>query len=105
MRLFRLLLVLPILTSAADIQLTSPLDHQVIQRHSSTEGTILIRGTQSGLDTGKTKYVAKIGAKGRWQALTAQIEKEHFSASVTASGPSRKSPLSRTPWRGGKRPV
>ncbi len=84
MRLFRLLLVLPILTSAADIQLTSPLDHQVIQRHSSTEGTILIRGTQSGLDTGKTKYMAKIGAKGRWQALTAQIEKEHFSASVTA---------------------
>ncbi len=68
----------------AEITLTSPLDHQVIQRHSSTEGTILISGSQSGLDAGKTKFEAKIGAKGKWQALSAQIEKENFSARVTA---------------------
>ena len=79
-----LLLFLPILASAAEITLTSPLDHQVIQRHSSTEGTVLIRGTQSGIDASKTKIEAKIGAKGRWQALSAQIEKEQFSASVMA---------------------
>jgi lysophospholipase L1-like esterase len=84
MRHLRLLLVLPVLASAAEITLTSPLDHQVIQRHSSTEGTISIRGSQSGLDASKARFEAKIGAKGRWQALSAQIEKEHFSARVTA---------------------
>ena len=78
------LLILPVLASAAEITLTSPLDHQVVQRHSSTEGTISIRGSQSGLDAGKTKFEAKIGAKGRWQVLNAQVEKEHFSARVTA---------------------
>jgi hypothetical protein len=84
MRLHFIFLALPFLASAAEITLTSPLDHQVIQRHSSTEGTVLIRGTQSELDAGKAKFEAKIGAKGRWQALSAQIEKEHFSASVAA---------------------
>lgn len=79
-----LFLCLPILASAAEIALTSPLEHQVIQRHSSTEGTVLIRGLQSGLDAGKAMLEAKIGAKGRWQALSAQIEKEQFSASVAA---------------------
>jgi len=68
----------------AEITLTSPLPYEVIQRHSSTEGTVLIRGTQSGLDAGKAKFEAKIGAKGIWQALSAQIEKEQFSASLAA---------------------
>jgi len=84
MRLHFLILALPILASAGEITLTSPLDHQVIQRHSSTKGTVLIRGSQSGLDASKAKFEAKIGAKGKWQALSAQIEKEHFLARVTA---------------------
>jgi lysophospholipase L1-like esterase len=84
MRLLRLLLALPVLASATEITLTSPLDHQVIQRHSSTEGTISIRGTQSGLEADKTKFEAKIGANGRWQVLNAQVENEHFSARATA---------------------
>lgn len=78
------LLILPVLASAAEITLTSPLDHQVIQRHSSTEGTISIRESQSGLEASKTKFEAKIGAKGRWQVLSAQVEKEYFSARITA---------------------
>ncbi|MCX6858410.1 MAG: hypothetical protein NTV80_26325 [Verrucomicrobia bacterium] len=79
-----LFLCLPFLASAAEIALTSPLDHQVIQRHSRTEGTVLISGSQSGLDAGKAKFEAKIGAKGNWQTLNVQIEKEQFSASMTA---------------------
>lgn len=81
---FSLIFALPVLASAADITLNSPLDHQVVQRHSSTEGTILISGSHTGLDMGKAKFEAKIGLNGKWQPLSVQTEKEHFVARVTA---------------------
>lgn len=57
---------------AAEVELSSPLDYQVIQRSSRTEGTLAIRGTQTGLDGGKTiwrvKTVTKLtGSRCRWR--------------------------------------
>ncbi len=69
---------------AAEIELSSPLDYQVIQRRSSTEGTVAIRGTQTGLDAAKARWQAKIGANAEWRPLRVEIDATTFSASLTA---------------------
>ncbi|MEI6712239.1 MAG: sialate O-acetylesterase [Verrucomicrobiota bacterium] len=79
-----IIFLFPVLASAAEITLNSPLEHQVVQRHSSREGTILVSGSQTGLDLGKARFEAKIGLNGKWQPLTTQTEKAYFSAQVTA---------------------
>lgn len=69
---------------AAEIGLSAPLDYQVVQRNSRTEGTLTIRGTQKGLDVAKASWKAKIGANTEWQPLKVEIDRDTFSASVTA---------------------
>ena len=69
---------------AAEIGLSAPLDFQVVQRNSRTEGTLTIRGTQKGLDVAKASWKAKIGANTEWQPLKVEIDRDTFSASITA---------------------
>lgn len=83
-----LLLTCPLLAlgslPAAEITLTAPLDYQVVQRSSRSEGRLEIRGTHAGLAAAKAVWRAKLGPEAAWQPLAVTLERDRFSASMTA---------------------
>ncbi len=68
--------------SHAEIQLTSPLDHQVVQRSGKDCGTIRITG--SGVATGTLMEAQLVGEKqsGEWQKLATTYAGEVFHATL-----------------------
>jgi hypothetical protein len=67
------------LLRGGDFKLSSPVDYQVIQRHSKTTGSIPIAGKFSG-----TAIEARIGGKGEWKRLDAQFSKGEFHSLMEA---------------------
>ena len=66
-----------------NISLSSPLDHQVIQRSSRKKGTLLIRGDYAGF--GSTRFIIEArlvvnGKPARWRKLSVNPKQNSFEA-------------------------
>lgn len=71
----------------AELRVTSPVDFQVSQRHTPTEGTILIRGTLMGQDPDGLSWQARVASgspPARWNQLAVTNTAAGFSAALTA---------------------
>lgn len=68
---------------AGVLQLSQPLDYQVIQRNAANRGDILIQGTTDIDLTGAT-FQSRIAKDGEWQPLKAKITKDGFSGHLEA---------------------
>jgi hypothetical protein len=72
---------------AAEVRLTAPLDYQVIQRTTRTEGTVLITVALADRDAVKTSWQARItsgGQSNQWRDLRVNVIPTGVSASLTA---------------------
>ncbi|WP_395738076.1 sialate O-acetylesterase [Prosthecobacter sp.] len=63
----------------AQLKLTAPLEHQVIQRSSKDKGSVRIAGSADA-----SVVEARIGSSGDWKRLDAKFEAGHFTASLDA---------------------
>jgi len=71
--------------AAAGLTLSSPLGHQVLQRHSMDRGTVPLEGTDGSNDDGtihlETRFVAD-GRPGPWQRIDAPTVKGRFRCRI-----------------------
>jgi hypothetical protein len=68
---------------AGVLQLSHPLDFQVIQRNAANRGEVLIQGT-TDLELTGTTFQSQIAKEGKWQPLNAKITKDGFSGHLEA---------------------
>ena len=68
---------------AGVLQLSQPLDYQVIQRNAANRGDVLIQGT-TDIDLKGTTFQSRIAKEGEWQPLNAKITKDGFSCHLEA---------------------
>jgi hypothetical protein len=82
--LFTVLCLLLSPAGCANLQLSSPLEHQVIQRGADHRGTLAIRGT--GLAPGADLEARVVGEKltGEWRKLDPVFEGDRFRATLEA---------------------
>ena len=75
----------PLDSSAARLTLSAPLDYQVVQRSTRSEGTVAIRGALEDLDparaTWEVRFGAGAGTRG-WQPLAMRTSAQGVSSSV-----------------------
>ncbi len=70
---------------AAELHLSSPLDHQVVQRHSVDRGTVPLEGTDGSRDDGAIHLETRFVADGRpspWQRIDAPTVKGRFRCRI-----------------------
>jgi len=68
---------------AGVLQLSQPLDYQVIQRNAANHGDVLIQGT-TDLDLTGATFQTRIAKDGEWQPWNAKITKDGFSGHLDA---------------------
>jgi hypothetical protein len=79
------MLALPLVLQAASIELSGPVEFQVVQRITRGVGEIRLRGTLSGVDAGRASLEVRIGedgAPGEWRRLDAKIAGDGFEATA-----------------------
>lgn len=77
---FLLLTALSTVASAAELTLTSPLDHQVVQRQTKNSGRLSITGTMDTLELATCQFEARIRTNDEWTPLAVAVGELSFEA-------------------------
>lgn len=72
------------ISPAAELELESPQEYQIVQRHSKTLGDIPIRGQLKGVQSREIRIEAKLKGAAEWSFVPAEFEGDVFSGRFSA---------------------